>query len=203
MGATLCFFYGGFGYMTYMQIEEARLAEKDGNSVNVRKTKKDGELEWKSSPLKQWMMQPGVGEVVCAGISSVGVFVLIGSHIFSRRYVKSLKLTNQGKTLLIEDYRLLGPRTQRVPLASVYTTRLAWTGKGPTQTDSAIPDNVSTIQKAFRYWDEGFVPLHVEGRSKPMRVDRDGEFLNATVWDSLLYRKVENEGKGKVVKEKS
>jgi hypothetical protein len=114
------------------------------------------------------------------------------------RYVRTVTVKDQGRSLQIRKSQLFGQKYITIPLSEAYTTKPAKTGYGDKGTEVPTPPNLSLVQRPFFLWNETILPMQVGG--KTMRVDRDGDFTNVDVWDQMFYRKADSSSSPSKVK---
>ncbi|KAJ3186635.1 hypothetical protein HDU85_007455 [Gaertneriomyces sp. JEL0708] len=129
-----------------------------------------------------------VGQVaISLGVAGIGFVFVVASQILAARHVKSLTVTNSGTSLILENGRVFGQKRILLSPSALVAKEPAYTAHGPDGTEVPMPDDLSWIQRHRFAMQKATFPVDVEGTGT-FRIDRQGRFLNAQLFDKAFYR---------------
>ena len=103
------------------------------------------------------------------------------------RTIKSLKIVDHGKSVLIQNSRHIGPKIMKIPSTSFTTLSKAYTGFGENGAEKPIPKTLTWYQKPIFLWTQTYIPVKIQGMRGIMKLDREGRFTNIEIFDALFH----------------
>lgn len=130
--------------------------------------------------------------IMSAGVALLGYAALFRLHTLAQRNVKSLTLTpsatNAGGVcqVRLKSCALLFPKTVTASSSTFFTTEKLQSG--PQTLGNPVRSTAARIWSQLKGDDSKPITLHSTTSKAAWKVDRNGNVLNAQVFDALFYR---------------